>query len=216
MVSGWFRVGVVSAALLFLGATEALAKTVFLGGSQTAGWKYVGGFPNVVNKGAVSNTTAKILKTLSPVVGMKPEKIFILEGINEIWSPNASILSRYREILRRIHQGSPKTVIFVQSVLPVVNRPDLSNDKIRDLNAGLQALCAEIPGCVYIDLYSHFTVDGALNAALTTDGVHLRPDGYKLWQALIEKYVSMPNEEILRPEILAGLAGQSAQSQTTN
>ncbi len=216
MVSAWFRVGVVSAALLFLGATAALAKTVFLGGSQTAGWKYVGGFPEVVNKGAVSNTTAKILKGLNPVVAMKPEKVFILEGINEIWSPNASILSRYREILRRIHQGSPKTVVFVQSVLPVVNRPDLSNDKIRDLNAGLQALCAEMPGCVYIDLYSHFMVAGALNESLTTDGVHLRPDGYKLWQALIEKYVAMPNDQIQRPEVLAGLAGQQPQTPTAN
>ena len=216
MVSAWFRVGGVSAALLFLGATAALAKTVFLGGSQTAGWKYVGGFPEVVNKGAVSNTTAKILKGLNPVVAMKPEKVFILEGINEIWSPNASILSRYREILRRIHQGSPKTVVFVQSVLPVVNRPDLSNDKIRDLNAGLQALCAEMPGCVYIDLYSHFMVAGALNESLTTDGVHLRPDGYKLWQALIEKYVAMPNDQIQRPEVLAGLAGQQPQTPTAN
>ncbi|WP_300157566.1 GDSL-type esterase/lipase family protein [Solidesulfovibrio sp.] len=216
MVSAWFRVGVVSAALLFLGATAALAKTVFLGGSQTAGWKYVGGFPEVVNKGAVSNTTAKILKGLNPVVAMKPEKVFILEGINEIWSPNASILSRYREILRRIRQGSPKTVVFVQSVLPVVNRPDLSNDKIRDLNAGLQALCAEMPGCVYIDLYSHFTVAGALNESLTTDGVHLRPDGYKLWQALIEKYVAMPNDQIQRPEVLAGLAGQQPRTPTAN
>ncbi|WP_428562043.1 MAG: GDSL-type esterase/lipase family protein [Solidesulfovibrio sp. DCME] len=216
MVSAWFRIGVVSAALLFLAAGEAWAKTVFLGGSQTAGWKYVGGFSEVVNKAAVSNTTTKILKSLNSVIALKPEKVFILEGINEIWSPNASILSRYREILRRIHQGSPKTVVFVQSVLPVVNRPDLSNDKIRELNDGLRALCAELPGCVYIDLFGHFAVAGALNESLTTDGVHLRPDGYKLWHALIEKYVSLPNEELLRPEILAGLAGQPGAAPTAN
>lgn len=216
MVSAWFRLGVVLAALLFWGMGDAWAKTVFLGGSQTAGWKYVGGFPDVVNKAQVSNTTSKILKSLSPVVKMKPEKVFILEGINELWSPNASILSRYREILRRIRQGSPRTVVFVQSVLPVVNRPDLSNDKIRGLNDGLRALCAETPGCVYIDLFSHFAVAGALNESLTSDGVHLRPDGYKLWQALIEKYVALPNEEIMRPEILAGLASQSPQAATAN
>lgn len=216
MVSAWFRLSVVLAALLFWGMGDAWAKTVFLGGSQTAGWKYVGGFPDVVNKAQVSNSTSKILKGLSPVVKMKPEKVFILEGINELWSPNASILSRYREILRRIRQGSPKTVVFVQSVLPVVNRPDLSNDKIRELNDGLRALCLETPGCVYIDLFSHFAVAGALNESLTSDGVHLRPDGYKLWQALIEKYVALPNEEIMRPEILAGLASQSPPAATAN
>ena len=207
MVSAWFRAGVVTAALFFVfGSAQAWARTVFLGGSQTAGWKYVGGFKDVVNKAAVSNTTSKILKGLGPVVALKPEKVFILEGVNELWSANASILARYREILRRINQGSPKTLIFVQSVLPVVNRPDLSNEKITELNAGLKALCAEVQNCIYIDLFSHFAVNGALNESLTTDGVHLRPDGYKLWQALIEKYVTQPNDQLNRPETVAGLS----------
>lgn len=208
MIAGWFRMGVVLAALVFCGAPEALAKTVFLGGSQTAGWKHMGMFKDVVNKAAVSNTTAKILKSLGPVVGLKPEKVFILEGINELYSPNAAILARYREILCRINKGSPKTMVFVQSVLPVVNRPDLSNDKIMELNAGLKALCAEMQNCVYIDLFTHFAVNGALNESLTTDGVHLRPDGYKLWQALIEKYVVQPNDQIARADTVAGLERQ--------
>ncbi len=205
MVSAWFRVAVVLTALLIFGPAEARAKTVFLGGSQTAGWKYSGEFKDVVNKAAVSNTTAKILKGLGPVVAQKPEKIFILEGINELWSPNPAILARYREILRRINQGSPKTLVFVQSVLPVVNRADLSNDKIRELNAGLKTLCAEMHNCVYVDLFTHFAVNGALNESLTTDGVHLRPDGYKLWHSLIEKLVTLPNDQITRSETLAGL-----------
>ncbi len=206
MVSAWFRAGVVTAALFFVfGSAQAWARTVFLGGSQTAGWKYVGGFKDVVNKAAVSNTTSKILKGLGPVIGLKPDKVFILEGVNELWSSNESILARYREILRRIGQGSPKTLIFVQSVLPVLNRPDLSNQKIMELNAGLKALCAEMQNCVYIDLFSHFAVNGALNESLTTDGVHLRPDGYKLWHSLIEKYVSTPNDQITRSETVAGL-----------
>ena len=208
MMGAWLRMGVVWAALVFCGAPEALAKTVFLGGSQTAGWKHMGMFKDVVNKAAVSNTTAKILKSLGPVVGLKPEKVFILEGINELYSPNQAILARYREIVLRLNKGSPKTMIFVQSVLPVVNRADLSNDKIVELNAGLKALCAEMQNCVYIDLFSHFAVNGALNESLTTDGVHLRPDGYRLWQSLIEQYVVQPNAALARPGTVAGLAPQ--------
>jgi lysophospholipase L1-like esterase len=209
MVSAWLRVGIALAALVLFASQQAWAKTVFLGGSQTAGWKYVGLFKDVVNKAAVSNTTAKILKGLGPVISLKPEKVFILEGINELWSANDSILGRYREILRRINQGSPKTMIFVQSVLPVVNRSDLSNQKIMELNAGLKALCAEMQNCIYIDLFSHFAVNGALNENLTTDGVHLRPDGYKLWQSLIEKYVTAPNDQITRLDTVAGLGQQA-------
>ncbi|WP_246198168.1 GDSL-type esterase/lipase family protein [Solidesulfovibrio aerotolerans] len=212
MMAAWFRMGVVLAALVLGSAPDALAKTVFLGGSQTAGWKQMGMFKDVLNKAAVSNTTAKILKGLGPVVSLKPEKVFILEGINELYSPNQAILARYREILLRINKGTPKTLIFVQSVLPVVNRPDLSNDKIMELNAGLKALCAELSNCIYIDLFSHFAVNGALNESLTTDGVHLRPDGYKLWQALIENYVVQPGDKLTRPETVAGLAPQQASS----
>lgn len=202
----WFVV----VAVLCLGlADEASAKTVFLGGSQTAGWKYMGCFKDVVNKAAVSNTTSKILKGLDPVVRMKPEKVFILEGINELYSSNESILARYREILRRISQGSPKTMIFVQSVLPVCNRPDLPNTKITELNAGLKALCAENKNCVYIDLHSHFVENGELRKQLTTDGVHLRPDGYKLWQSLIDPYLTTPNDQLTKPDVVARL-GQPA------
>jgi len=204
MIPVWFRWGVVLAALLSFFPAESPARTVFLGGSQTAGWKYMGCFKDVVNKAAVSNTTAKILRTLDPVIRMKPEKVFILEGINELYSSNESILARYREILHRLNRGSPKTLIFVQSVLPVVHRPDLPNPKIVELNAGLKALCAECSNCVYVDLFTHFAVNGELSENLTTDGVHLRPDGYKLWQALIEKYVTAPNEEIAQAETAAG------------
>jgi lysophospholipase L1-like esterase len=205
MIAAWFRWCVVAATLLVFGAAEVSAKTVFIGGSQTAGWKYMGCFKDVVNKAAVSNTTTKILKTLDPIVRMKPEKVFILEGINELYSSNDSILARYREILHRINQGSPKTLIFVQSVLPVVNRPDLSNHKIMELNAGLKALCADCPNCVYVDLFTHFADGGQLRPCLTTDGVHLRPDGYKLWQSLIEPFVSTPNEQLSQPETVARL-----------
>lgn len=203
----WFAV----VALLCLAPTdEASARTVFLGGSQTAGWNYMGCFKDVVNKAAVSNTTSKILRGLSPVIRMKPDKIFILEGINELYSSNESILARYREILRRLSHGSPKTMIFVQSVLPVRDRPDLSNTKINELNAGLKTLCAECDHCVYIDLHSHFVEHGELRQQLTTDGVHLRPDGYKLWQALINPYLTTPNDQLSRPDIVARLGHPEA------
>lgn len=215
MVVAWVRLAVMMTALFVFAQSDVWARTVFLGGSQTAGWNYMGCFKDVENKAVVSNTTAKILKNIGPVIDLKPEKIFILEGVNELWSANDSILARYREILRRINQGSPETVIFVQSVLPVVHRPDLSNEKIVELNAGLKTLCGEMQRCVYVDLFSHFAVNGALNEQLTTDGVHLRPDGYKLWQSLIEAYVEQPNNQILKPDTVARL-GQEPPAQAAN
>lgn len=200
----WALALVVAAALVAVGV-EARARTVFLGGSQTAGWRYMNFFPDVDNRGVVSNTTAKILKSLGPIIELKPEKVFILEGVNEIKSDQAAILKRYREILARLAKGSPKTLLFVQSVLPVSNRPDLGAERIASFNQGLRALCGEFANCLYVDLHTSFLAEGSLDRLLTSDGVHLRPEGYRLWQRLIETYVTTPADRIVGPDTLARL-----------
>ncbi len=186
-------------------SSPALATVVFLGSSQTAGWKYMGVFKDVINKGAVSNNTSKILSSIHNVLSLHPDKIFILEGINEIHTDIQVIISRYEKIIQRINNDSPNTMVFVQSLLPVVNRKDLSNEKIMELNKGLEALCGRSKNCIYVDLHSHFLSEGALNRELTSDGVHLKPVGYRLWQSLIEHYVNEPNDRIAKPDVLARL-----------
>ncbi|MEF3698183.1 GDSL-type esterase/lipase family protein [Desulfolutivibrio sp.] len=200
------RVFAVALVFFALCASRANATVVFLGSSQTAGWKYMGCFKDVVNKGAVSNNTSKILSSLQPVLSLHPDKIFILEGINEIHSDIPVILERYGKIVERINKESPQTMVFVQSVLPVVNRKDLSNDKIVEFNKGLEALCGRSQNCIYVDLHSHFLSGDALNKELTSDGVHLKVGGYRLWQSLIEYYVTEQNDRIVKPDTLARLA----------
>ncbi|KUG29864.1 beta-lactamase (cephalosporinase) [hydrocarbon metagenome] len=204
------RVFAVALVFFALCASRANATVVFLGSSQTAGWKYMACFKDVINKGAVSNNTSKILSSLQSVLGLHPDKIFILEGINEIHSDLSVILDRYGKIVERISADSPQTMIFVQSVLPVVNRKDLSNDKIMEFNKGLEALCGRYQSCIYVDLHSHFLSGGSLNKELTSDGVHLKPGGYRLWQSLIEYYVTEQNDRIVKPDTLARLAPGNA------
>jgi|GEM_PF-1355684 len=206
------RVRIIAVALVAFAffASRAEATVVFLGSSQTAGWKYMACFKDVVNKGAVSNNTSKILSSLQSVIDIHPEKVFILEGINEIHGDMKIILDRYGKIVERINRDSPKTMVFVQSVLPVVNRKDLSNDKIIEFNKGLQAMCGQYQNCIYVDLHSHFLAGGTLNRELTSDGVHLKPGGYRLWQSLIEYYMTEQNERIVRPDTLARLTPDDA------
>lgn len=199
------RVCVVALVFFAVCTGRANATVVFLGSSQTAGWKYMGCFKDVVNKAAVSNNTSKILSSLKSVLDLHPDKIFILEGINEIHSDMSVILERYGKIVERVNRESPQTMIFVQSVLPVVNRKDLSNEKIVEFNKGLQALCGRYQNCIYVDLHSHFLAGNTLNKELTSDGVHLKPGGYRLWQSLIEYYVTEQNDRIVKPDTLARL-----------
>ena len=111
-------------------------------------------------------------------------------------SPEATAENIAR-IVDRFRKESPRTKIFVQSVLPVNDtygrfksyKDGALDEPIRQLNVLIEKLCAE-RGIVFIDLYSHFVgEDGRMKAELTNDGLHLKGPGYLIWKGVIEKYV---------------------------
>jgi lysophospholipase L1-like esterase len=61
------------------------------------------------------------LKRLKDITDRNPSKVFILLGINDIGKdiPDVVIADNYLKIVREIHDKCPKTLIYVQSVLPV-------------------------------------------------------------------------------------------------
>jgi lysophospholipase L1-like esterase len=74
-----------------------------------------------MNAGMGGNTTDNIIFRLSAVTVSKPQKIFLMIGIND-FARNRSvsyILTNYKTILNRIRSESPGTAVYVESVLPV-------------------------------------------------------------------------------------------------
>ena len=61
---------------------------------------------------------------------------------------------------------------------------------IPEINKRLKALAKE-KGVDYIDLFPLFTEKGnhVLRADLTTDGLHLNEEGYKIWVKAIKKKI---------------------------
>ena len=86
----------------------------------------------------------------------------------------------------------PTAKIYLQSILPV--NPSMkagksvSKEKIARCNELVQKI-AEQKGCVYIDLYRLYAVDGIMPEELTRDGVHLYPKAYDRWAKEIKKYI---------------------------
>ena len=174
---------------------------VFLGNSLTDGceWAELFGNPHIKNRGINADNTVQMLERLDPIVSGQPKKLFLLTGVNDLAdgrSPEATAENIAR-IVDRFRKESPRTKIFVQSVLPVndtYGRFKSYNDgaldePIRQLNVLIEKLCAE-RGIVFIDLYSHFVgEDGRMKAELTNDGLHLKGPGYLIWKGVIEKYV---------------------------
>lgn len=169
--------------------------TVFLGDSITEGWLVFPQFAQkgLRNRGIGGDTTFGVLMRLNELVLEKPDKIFILLGVNDlIRNELHGLVQRYEYIVSTLEQALPKTEIYIQSLLPV-NWEDfprvseyVDNDKIHDVNERLKKL-ADRTDVEFIDLAPHFEdSNGNLKKALSIDGLHINQKGYAVWYDLIK------------------------------
>lgn len=170
---------------------------MFLGNSITEGgdWKKLLNNPAVLNRGISGDNTFGVLARLDEVVRHKPSKLFLLIGVNDLSKniPPAVTIQNIFSIVGRIRAESPKTTIYVQSLLPVnpghKKFPPRFNKQtdIEVINAQLRKY-AEPLKYTFVDLFSAFTdSSGKLDLQYTYDGLHLGPAGYQHWVKLLKK-----------------------------
>ena len=172
---------------------------VFIGNSITNGAEWNELFPQkrVKNRGISGDTSEGVFDRLDAVVKGKPAKIFILIGVNDISREIKveTIVLNMKQIVEKIQKESPKTKIYIQSILPV--NPDFEMFKghmkpelIKEINQFYQNIAQEY-NVNYIDLYSHFLEDGTdkMNKKYTNDGLHLLGEGYLLWREIVKPYL---------------------------
>lgn len=172
-------------------------KVIFLGNSITEGgnWRELFKETPTLNRGISGDNTFGVLARLDEIVRHKPAKLFLLIGVNDLSKnvPPHRIMENIFSIVGRLHAESPKTQLFVQSILPV--NPEHKKflkafDKqkeIETINAQLKKY-ADALKYAYIDLHSQF-LDSTMKLDLhyTTDGLHLNEAGYKHWANFLKK-----------------------------
>ncbi len=189
----------VQRASLFSKLTITPKDIVFIGNSITNGAEWNELFPRkrVKNRGISGDTSEGVYDRLDPVVKGKPAKIFILIGINDISRgiEVETIVQNMKRIVEKIQTESPKTKIYIQSILPV--NPDFGMFKghqkpqlIKEINQQYQNIAKEYK-VNYINLYPHFLEEGTdrMNEKYTNDGLHLLGEGYLLWSEIIKQYL---------------------------
>ena len=170
---------------------------IFLGNSITdiGEWVEIWQNKNVKNRGISGDNTFGVLARLDEVLSSKPEKIFIMIGINDISKdiPDSVIISNYRKIILRVKEESPATKLYVQSILPTNNefkefqRHQNKDKHIRFLNTSLERICKD-EKIHFIDLYSCFIdKDGKLDKVYTNDGLHINGPGYMKWKMVLKE-----------------------------
>lgn len=173
---------------------------VFLGNSITNGaeWGELFNNKHVKNRGISGDICMGVYDRLDAVLKGKPAKIFLLIGINDVNRGTSAdtIVARIKMIAQKIKTDSPKTKLYLQSVLPVTDHYKMFQGHtsrwqvVPEINKGLIRLAKEM-GVTYIDLYSHFVDEktGKMNTEYTNDGVHLLGKGYSKWAEIVKPYI---------------------------
>jgi lysophospholipase L1-like esterase len=172
---------------------------VFIGNSITEGgldWSGKFGKAPIHNRGIAGDVTDGVLKRLNEITYFKPKAVFILIGINDLFSlhheednpaliydkvvPSPEYIGKnILKIAKIIHRKSPVTKIYVRTLLPT--RREYLKEDILLVNEMIRK--NEVKGFYeVIDFYAQFVdTNGELIKELTKDGVHLNDKGYETW-----------------------------------
>ena len=168
---------------------------VFIGNSITEqGGNWAERFDNakVKNRGIAGDVTAGVLARLKEIYYYKPEKVFVKIGINDLFQSDLNpeyVANNIKLIVALIHQESPTTKIYVQTILPSANN-NPSKERIAATNTILKAM-TPTNFLQVIDLHAAFAdKNDLLIREYTHDGLHLTEAGYVVWQNYIKALVN--------------------------
>lgn len=173
---------------------------VMFGNSLTQGgdWNILLRNDNVVNRGIIGDIIEGLTDRLDCVVEGKPAKIFLLIGVNDVSHDLTadSIVTAQLRLIDTIRERTPGTKLYIQSLFPINNsfkryKAIFGKEQvIRDINAKLRPE-VEKRGLPWIEVYSSLVDDeGNLRAELTSDGLHLLPEGYAIWRDILLPYIN--------------------------
>jgi len=175
---------------------------VMLGNSITEcgnDWNLLLGTTNVRNRGISGDIAEGLVSRMGSIVSGRPQKLFILIGINDISKgiPNDTIVENIEKIVKEFKEKSPKTKIYLQSIMPFDQSKRGQNKRLEnktqtviDANKLIKEL-AKKHHVTFIDLYPHLVEKNTnvLKDSYTYDGLHLNESGYKVWVKILKKYL---------------------------
>lgn len=173
---------------------EYSADVVFFGDSIIRGGDFHKAFKDqrIINLGSSGDTLSAMLRRVSMVEVVNPQKIFFLGGINGLTNMNIKkCVEQYSELMDALKRSSPNAQIYVHSVLPISKKREkriCSNRSIKRFNEEIKNIAGE-KKLAFIDLFPLYEKDNSLNEDLTVDGLHLKPQAYEIWNNEIRKYL---------------------------
>jgi len=187
---------------------QVYQNVVLVGDSITEGFEVPKYFPGrrVLNRGIGGDVIGNALPADDPrgvlqrldasVFDCAATDVFLMIGVNDLNSGRdpATMETGYRTLLTKIKQRSPSVRVHVQSLLPTRGAHAARNPQVRDFNARLKRLAADL-GYPFLDLYPLFVdLKGELKTEFTADGLHVNEAAYRVWRGEIGRTMGWPAE----------------------
>ena len=172
---------------------------VFFGNSLTNGgrWHEMFQNPNIKNRGIVGDIIQGLYDRADMILKGQPKKIFLLIGANDISHHVGadSIAKALDKLIGKIKSECPNTELYMQSMLPINNDFKRYKNLFGEENTFfvgnvLYEQVARKHNVTWVNLFPWFANNEAkLRKELTSDGLHLKENGYKIWRDEVAKYV---------------------------
>jgi hexosaminidase len=190
---------------LFKSLPQTKEDIIFVGNSITDGseWSELFDDKKIKNRGISGDISVGVIHRIDEIVQRKPAKVFLLIGTNDLARGISadSVIKNVFWISSYIHEQTPSTELFVQSILPVndvfkkFGDHVTKEEQIKNVNQQLRQQ-ATINHFTYIDLHTAFSNDqGKLDSQYSNDGLHLTGTGYLLWKHLVYPYIFDLNQK---------------------
>lgn len=150
-------------------------KKIIVMGDSIAAWNPLfSSENNFINFAVPGYTTLDLAFEVRRIKNLESKKILIMIGVNDVLSNFKENLTfeNFTEIFLKLRNFSNK--IYVTSILPTDNKN--INSSIIEINNFLSSR----KDIIFCDIYKYFLKNDLIDSKLTTDGIHLNNDGYKI------------------------------------
>ena len=154
----------------------------------------------IVNRGIRGYQTGLLLDNLDAhLYGDAVDQIVLLIGTNDIGKdiPMNDALDNLEGVIQSLNRDYPLSQIKLVSILPVNEGEEYkqtvyirTNEKIREWNQAYEALASAYMQVDFVSIYDSLTdLEGQLQSAYTTDGLHLSVAGYQALSGALKEYL---------------------------
>ena len=177
---------------------------LFVGDSITEGWEWGDGEHwkkhfaplGAANFGIGGDTTQNLLWRLDngDVGALKPKVVVVLIGTNNLGRENATAAEAARgveAVVTKLRAAFPEAKIVLHGIFPCDYSPKA---EVRQRVKAVNSLLARLDGLdgkvVFRDIGPIFLEpDGSILPAVSPDGLHLTPEGYRRWASVLAPLV---------------------------